>query len=185
MGRTDYIYFIIDISNSMQGAKIGAVNDAINNIVHGLKKVVNSMEIDIKLIVMTFAENTKWSGILPVSLDSFLFEDLIVEENSSNLGQALSELNDKLQKQETVQDSYGKTIIILFSDGLATDDYKEPINKLNANKLFRKSDRIVYTYGTKIYDLIKEPLCMFAGNEENVIVDDFLSLNKMLFEKYR
>lgn len=185
MKRTDYIYFVIDVSNSMQGAKLGSVNDAINNIVHRLKKVVNSMNIDIKLVVMTFAENVRWSSILPISLNSFVFEDLLVEASESGLGQALEELNEKLLKQEVVQDSMGETTLILFSDGLATDDYEEQIKKLERNNVFLNSNRIAFTYGSAIYELIKEPLCEFAGKEENVIIDDFLSLNRILFERYR
>ena len=185
MERTDYIYFIVDVSNSMQGVKAGSVNDAIHNIIHQLKKVMNRLRIEIKIVVMTFAKEIRWSGIFPVSLNSFVFEDFVVEARESRMGQALKELNDKLQKQEEVQNGNGETTIILFSDGLATDDYIDRIEELNANKVFMNSNRIVFTYGSEIFDFIKEPLCLFAGKEENVIVDDFLLLNKMLFGKYR
>lgn len=185
MERTDYIYFVIDVSNSMQGAKLGSVNDAINNIIHRLKKVVSSLNIEIKLVVMTFSDSVKWSSILPTNINSFVFEDLFVEASESRLGQALEELNEKLLRQEIVQDTLGETTLILFSDGLATDDYEVQMNKLNDNKVFLNSNRIAFTYGSAIFELIKEPLCAFASNENNVIVDDFIALNKKIFEHYR
>lgn len=185
MVRIDYIYFVVDVSNSMKGVKLGSVNDAINNIVHRLKKVANSLNIEIKLVVLTFSDRVRWSSILPQSINSFNFEDLVVEASESNFGLALEELDEKLQKQKAVYDTTGETTIILFSDGLATDDYEVQMKKLNDNEMFVNSNRIAFTYGSDIFDLIKKPLCTFVSSENNVIVDDFISLNKLLFEHYR
>lgn len=185
MVRTDYIYFVVDVSNSMKGLKLGSVNDAINNIVHRLKRAVNSLNIEIMMVVLTFSDRVRWSSILPQSINSFIFEDLVVEASESNLGLALGELNEKLQKQKVVYDTTGETTIILFSDGLATDDYEVQMKKLNDNEVFVNSNRIAFTYGSDVFDLIKKPLCTFVGNEDNVIVDDFISLNNNLFEHYR
>ncbi|MCI8306589.1 MAG: VWA domain-containing protein [Lachnospiraceae bacterium] len=185
MGRTDYIYFIIDVSNSMRGAKLGSVNDAIHNTIHRLKKVVNNSALDIKLVVMTFAKDVTWSGVLPVSLNAFVFEDLCVEACESAFGKALGELDEKLLRQEAVWSQAGETTILLFSDGLSTDDYDSQIKKLYRNKIFMEANRIAFTYGSAIYNLIKEPLCAFAGKESNIVIDDFITLDKMLLERYR
>ena len=94
-------------------------------------------------------------------------------------------LDEKLQKQKAVYDTTGETTIILFSDGLATDDYEVQMKILNDNEMFVNSNRIAFTYGSDIFDLIKKTLCTFVSSENNVIVDDFISLNKLLFEHYR
>ena len=99
MSRIDYFYFMVDVSNSMSGRKIGAVNDALNNIVFRLKKIMRSQGVSANIILLTYADNVRWSNVLPESVDSFVFTDLNVEGTASNLGLALSELDSKLKRQ--------------------------------------------------------------------------------------
>lgn len=187
MSRVDYVYLIVDASNSMRGSKIGTVNDAINNILFRLRKIGISNNIDIKMILMTYADNVVWSNIFPVTLDTFKFNDLTVIGNRSNLSEAYKELKEKLNKQsasKSFQDN--ATTIILFTDGLATDLFEDELKELKKNKVFASSNRIGVTFND---DLSKEfalqVLAGFVSAQSNVVVDDFNLLNRLLFEKYK
>lgn len=186
MGRTDYIYFIIDNSNSMSGFKLGAVNDAITNIIHRLKKVMNNKDICLKVIVMTFSDVVSWSNIIPVELNNFVFSDLHIGGLQTKIGEAYRELSEKLFRQEVAEgDSTDETTIILFSDGISTDSYEDELQELKQNSIFSKSNRIAFTFNGFAKEVSVSLLGDFVSQETNIIIEDFVTLNKMIFEKYR
>lgn len=187
MDRIDYFYFIIDVSKSMAGRKIGAVNDAVNNIVYRLKRFVGSRDLTFKIVSMTYADKPFWSNSIPVEVNVFVFSDLLTIGTESNLGVALTELNEKLLRQGEVDNEKGtSTTIVLFSDGLSTDDIGAPLEVLKNNVMFNNANRIAVTFDDELSkDIAFEELGTFVNKEENIVVDDFVKLNKMLFEKYR
>lgn len=186
MKRTDYLYLLADVSNSMSGPRLGAVNDAINNIVYRFRKVLSNNEIQLKMMLMHFSKNITWSNAMPVPLDSFVFSDLQVEDRFTNIGAAFEELHQKLLKQFSVErKSDAETTIVLFTDGLPTDDYKNPQCQLNGNPVFLNANRIVFAFHNGCEDMIEDIFAEFASGADSIIYEDFVGLNKMLFEKYR
>lgn len=187
MDRIDYFYFIIDVSKSMAGRKIGAVNDAVNNIVYRLKRFVGSRDLTFKIVSMTYADKPYWSNSIPVEVSGYVFSDLLTIGTESNLGIALTELNEKLLRQSEVDTEKGaSTTIVIFSDGMSTDDIRAPLEVLKNNEMFVNSNRIAVTFDDELSrDIAFEDLGLLVNKEENIIVDDFVKLNKMLFEKYK
>jgi uncharacterized protein YegL len=187
MARTDYVYIIVDNSNSMTGNKIGAVNDAINNILFRLKKIQAGNDVSIQMILMSFAERVVWSNVFPVPLNQFAFTDLYTAESESNLGNALKELSGKLEKQYEVTSTKGsETTILLFSDCLYSDDAYEGLSILKENPVFKLANRI----GISFHDAISEDLAEkflkdYVSGSDNIVIDDFGKLSRLLFEKYR
>lgn len=187
MARTDYVYIIVDNSNSMVGNKIGAVNDAINNILFRLKKIQAGNDVSIQMIQMSFAENVVWSNVFPVPLNQFTFTDLYTAETESNLGKALKELSEKLEKQhEAISTKDSETTILLFSDCLYSDDACAGLAILRENPVFKSANRI----GISFQDVLSEDLAErflrdFVSGGDNIVMDDFGKLSRLLFEKYR
>lgn len=187
MDRIDYFYFIVDTSASMSGRKIGAVNDAINNIIHRLKRFVASKDIQFKIILLSFADKPKWSNIIPIEIKTFSFMDLSADGEASNLGKALETLSEKLERQvETDINKGSSTTIIFFSDGLITDEIDKPINRLNSMSVYVNANRIAVAFDDEISkDFAEDYFGLIVNKRENIVIDDFVKLNKMLFEKYR
>lgn len=187
MARVDYVYIIVDNSNSMIGNKIGAVNDAINNILFRLRKIQASNEVCIQMIQMSFAKSVVWSNVFPVPLNQFTYSDLYTSENESNMGAAFEELYEKLEKQyEVTSNKDSETTILLFSDCLYSDDISEGLNKLRRNFIFNSANRIGITFNDELsLDLAENLLIEFVSGNDNIVVEDFSKLNRLLFEKYR
>lgn len=56
------LYLLLDTSGSMEGAKIGALNDSMENIIVDLQeKAVNGT--DIKVSVLSFARHINWCSL--------------------------------------------------------------------------------------------------------------------------
>ncbi|MDE6024287.1 MAG: VWA domain-containing protein [Lachnospiraceae bacterium] len=187
MERIDYVYIIVDNSNSMLGNKIGSVNDAINNILFRLRKIQAKNDVSIQMIQMSFAKSVVWSNVFPVPLSQFVYNDLYTCESESNMGTAFKELYEKLERQyEVTSTKDSETTILLFSDGLYSDDVYAGLSLLKKNPIFKTANRIGITFHDDLSeDLAEKFLAEYVSGSDNIVIDDFGKLNRLLFEKYR
>ena len=115
------IVFIIDASNSMQGHKIGAVNDCVNNIVSKLRSLDHNQENHISISVIGFSSRLfRWTDSF-VRASKFKYSYVEMTDGLTDINAALQELtvltNSSMEKK-------AKKYVVLFSDGLLTDDWR-------------------------------------------------------------
>lgn len=187
MGTVDYYYLIIDVSDSMQGNKIGSVNDAVNNLIFRLRRVTMSKDIMPKVVSLTYSDEVNWSTPFPVDVTSFTYSDPVVQGKASIMGKVLDELDVKLKRQAEASVSGGvNTTIIFFTDGLITDDWSNSLDKIKTNDTFQQANKIAVTFGDELsLNIAKENLSMLLGGEKNIVVDNFVELNRVIFEQYK
>ena len=187
METVDYFYLIIDTSESMRGNKIGSVNDAINNMVFRLKRIKASKNITPKIIVLTFSDEVCWSTIFPVDVSSFSFVDPVVHGRASKLSNALMELDTKLMRQaEAPVSTNSNTTIVFFTDGLITDDWTGALETIRKNQTFQRARKIAVTFEDEVsVDIAVDNLRVLLGSEKNIIIDDFVEFNRIIFEQYK
>lgn len=183
----DYYYFLIDISESMRGSKIGSVNDAINNMLFRLKRTAATKKLVFKVITLTFSDEVNWSTPFPVDVTSFSYNDPAVQGEYSAMGKVLEELDAKLKRQASATTNASvNTTILFFTDGLFTDDWMSVMEKISHNDVYLKATKIAVTFGDELsIDIAKENLSELLGGEKNIVIDDFVELNKTVFEQYR
>ena len=126
-------YVLLDISGSMEGAKIGALNDAMSNLLAELKQISSSSNQLIDIAVLSFGKETKWMHNHPINVEDFTWYQLSAG-GMTPLGKACVELNLALMSDYQKHDD--EIYIILLSDGCPTDDYDEGIDLLLANPFF-------------------------------------------------
>ena len=124
--RTMVLFFLIDKSGSMSGAKIQAVNDSISNIIPIIKDISdNNADAEIKIASLGFSSGVEWLYNEPKLLEDFVWQDAVASGLTS-LGAACRELDNKLSKTHGFMASGSGSyapVIILLSDGAPTDDY--------------------------------------------------------------
>lgn len=174
--RAMVVFFIIDISGSMRGNRIQAVNDAIRNLIPELKKrEASNTNAEIRIAILEFSSNANWRTTEPVPVSSFNYNDITYVGGGTNFGKAFSELNKKLSRNEFLKSSAGSytPLIILMTDGKPSDlvPYKEELDILKQNSWFQ--------YATKAGIAIEEgalnPDCRrvlfeFTSNESMVLL---------------
>ncbi|WP_026657811.1 vWA domain-containing protein [Butyrivibrio sp. AC2005] len=187
MAGVDYFYIVIDVSESMQGNRIGAVNDAVNNIVFRLKRIKAAKGIIPQIISLTYSVDVQWSTPFPVDVVSFVYCDPLVVGKASNMAKALLELETKLDRQsQAVSAQESNTTIIYFTDGLVTDNLAEARDKLFNNRVYKEAKKIAVTFGDELtLDIAKENLLTILDSEKDIVVDDFVELNRIIFEQYK
>lgn len=167
--RTMTLFFLIDTSGSMEGNKIGAVNDAVVNVLPMLNDISETNpDAEIKVAALEFSNGVNWLYDEPKLAKDFIWQD-VAASGLTSLGAACSELASKLSRSggfmQSASGSFAPAIILL-SDGGPTDDYNTGLAKLKANNWFKSAIRIAIAIGD---DADKDVLKDFTGSSEAVI----------------
>lgn len=164
-------FILLDTSGSMEGAKIGALNDAMSNILVTLQGAAFDGR-QIELAILTFGKTAQWMYESPKSVMDFGWKELQAN-GMTPLGLACDELGKALNACESDE----KVGIILLSDGCPTDDYDSALPFLMNNLVFKNS----YRYALALGENADIPsLRRFVTDYNNVFV---LSNVDSLFDK--
>jgi uncharacterized protein YegL len=164
------IFFMIDTSGSMSGAKIGAVNSAMEEVLVDLQDVEGA-DAEIKMAVLTFSDGCEWLTPQPINLDSTWTN--LTAGGLTDFNAACQELNDKLSVSHGFMDSASgcyAPVLFLITDGYPTDDTDNGDNGINAlkkNGWYNAAIKVALAIG----DSANKTLCEnFTGNSETVVV---------------
>ena len=165
--RTMTLFFVIDTSTSMAGNKIGAVNDAVVNVLPMLNDIsASNPDAEIKVAALEFSSGCNWLYSEPKLANEFIWQD-VTAGGLTSLGEACTELSNKLSRSGFMKSASGSfaPAIILLSDGGPTDDYRTGLSKLQGNNWFKAAIKIAIAIGDDAdLDVLRE----FTGNFEAV-----------------
>lgn len=178
--RTMVLFFLVDASSSMGGGKIGAVNDAIRNILPIVNEIsVNNNDAEIRIAVLKFSSGVEWIYREPKLASDFEWLD-IQANGLTDMGEACRELSSKLSRSAYMKFEggfYGPAMI-LMSDGHPTDDFVAGLDILKRNKWFLNGIRVAIAIGN---DADKDALAQFCLDKEAVFdVHDIESLRTVI-----
>ena len=160
------LYILLDTSGSMQGAKIGALNDCMSNIIIDLQETAyNGQNID--LSVMSFARSANWMYEEPRSVLDFEWK--VLDANGmTSLGEACTKLSNHLDVYKLNENA----TIVLISDGCPTDDFEEGMQYLKKNDSFVKAHKFAIAVGQ---DADINCLIEFTDTKESIYSIDNVS----------
>ena len=115
--RTMTLFFMIDTSGSMAGSKIGAVNDAVVNVLPMLDEIsVTNPDAEIKVAALEFSSSCSWLYSEPKLANEFVWQD-VQASGLTSLGAACEELENKLSRSkgfmQSASGSFAPAIILL------------------------------------------------------------------------
>ncbi len=166
--RTMVLFFVVDTSGSMNGSKMGTVNEAIRNVESMLADISESnADARIKVATLAFSTGAEWITESPVEAENFRWEDLN-PSGITDFGEACKKLNEKLSRNGFMCDATGSfaPAIFLMSDGEPTDNYQYGLDKLKQNNWFKKAIKVAIAIGN---DANRKVLAEFTGTDEAVI----------------
>ena len=167
------LIFVIDNSGSMEGEKIGAVNNAIRDVISMMPEIQeDTSDAQIKISALTFSDSAKWLYSEPQNPEAFKWTDL-----KGDGGTNLSDAYDKLAVWLTKKSNGGQMpdlggvapIVILMTDGLPTcHDWEKHLDLLKKKGWFKVALR--YALAVNIdTDEAMDVLKKFTGNPETVL----------------
>lgn len=181
--RTLTVFFLIDTSGSMAGGKISSLNVAIRDTLPMLEQISSkNTDTEIKIAALQFASGCDWMYPRPLPVEDFEWNDLEATGLTS-LGAAYQELLKKLsQTSGFMQEANASCapVMILFSDGVPTDDAKHGLEHLKTNNWYKAAIKIAVAIGD---DANKDVLKEFVNdNSEAVLtVHNVTDLKKMIY----
>lgn len=165
--RTMTLFFMIDTSGSMMGNKIGAVNDAVVNVLPMLEDISSTNpDAEIKIAALEFSSGCNWLYSEPKLASEFVWQD-VQASGLTSLGGACEELNSKLSRSGYMMAASGSyaPAIILLSDGGPTDNFQAGLSKLKTNSWFKAAIKVAIAIGD---DADISVLEQFTGSNEAV-----------------
>ncbi len=166
--RTMVLFFVVDTSGSMEGAKIGTLNQAIEDVIPEISEISqNNADGQIKIAVLAFSSGARWITPKPVPAEDFSW-DYLDASGLTDFGDACRYLNEKLSRNAFMSEITGSfaPAVFLLSDGEPTDDYVEQLDELWKNNWFRKAIKVAVAIGE---DANTEVLSDFTGDTESVL----------------
>ena len=147
--RTMTIFFIVDASGSMDGAKMGTLNSAIEEVIPEIRKISGeNADAAIKIAVLEFSSGTRWITPAPMDAEDFTWS-FLTADGLTDFGEACKQLNEKLSRKAFMGDVAGSfaPAIFLLSDGEPTDEYASSLAKLKENNWFKKAIKVAVAIG--------------------------------------
>ena len=141
--RAMVVFFLVDVSGSMRGDRINAVNSSIRKLIPELaKREQKNTSAEVKIAIMEYSDNVVWLTRQPQPVKNYAYRDIVIDEfKVTNMGLAFEELNAKLSRKEFLNSAAGAytPLIILLTDGIPTDPARYPaaLEKLKNNQWFR------------------------------------------------
>lgn len=167
------LIFVIDRSGSMEGESIGAVNNAIRDVMSIMPEIQeDTSDALIKISALTFSDDAKWVYSEPMGVNDFKWKDIDVDAGT-NLSIAYDELAKKLCKKSNggmMPDIGGVApIIILMTDGMPTSyDWQDHLNDLKKKGWFKVALKYALAIGIDT-DEAMDVLTKFTENSETVL----------------
>lgn len=176
------IFFMVDTSGSMGGAKIESLNtvvcETLNEVGERAKCIAG---IQIKVAVLQFSSDVSWMYDKMIEAESFKWKDLTAN-GLTNFGAACEELDKKLlESNGWITDPTITSVpsIILVTDGDPTDEWQQALEKLKSNQWFKVAVKVAIAMGDDFAD--RNVLADFTGHIESVVtVHDVKQLKKII-----
>ena len=167
--RTMVLFFVVDTSGSMDGIKIGTVNESIKNVIPEIQHISESTaDAKIKIAALKFSTGAEWLYPNLIEAENFKWRYLNAE-GVTDFGAANKELKEKLSRKTGFMDAASGSFapaIFLLSDGLPTDEYRDSLEQLNNNSWFKSAIKVALAIGP---DANEDVLAEFTGTKETVI----------------
>ena len=157
-----HVFYVLDTSGSMDGAKISALNHAMEECTEALKTLAKSNgDAKLKIAVMEFNSGCKWiTSNGPEDLEEDFEYEYLQAGGLTDIGAALRELNNKLSRHAFLNSMTGALmpVIIFMTDGYATDDYTRALEEIRKNRWFARGTKIGFALGDDPVIELAEPV---------------------------
>lgn len=172
------VIIIIDASNSMKGYKLGAVNDAVNNLIEKLSRMSKSYANSIDVMGIVFSNRvSKWSSeFMPVA--EFTYNFIETTGGKSDVTKVLQELARICQNQLIGGE---QNVILFFTDGLPTVEYEAELACLNENDIFETAKKYCISFEEDIQDALSMEFFNAFSNNEPIPINEVDSIYESIF----
>lgn len=146
-GRPLHFIWIADCSGSMYAdGKMQALNSAIKESIPHMQQIADSNpHAELLIRAISFSTGAQWHVSQPTPVDEFRWIDL-ESDGGTDMGLALSMVAEQL-KMPPMSDRALPPVLVLLSDGQATDDVKPGLKALHSLPWGKKAVKVAIAIG--------------------------------------
>lgn len=160
--RPLHFIWILDCSGSMEGEKIQQLNFAIREALPAMQDTASeNPNAQVLVRVVTFSSGARWHVSTPTPVADFKWTD-VTPSGVTDMGTALALVAEQL-KIPPMTDRALPPVLVLISDGGATDDFSAGLKALMAEPWGKRAVRIAIAVGR---DADHDVLTRFIGTGE-------------------
>lgn len=138
------VILLLDVSGSMEGAKIQNLNVAVSDMLQTFRDTENG-ETEIQVAIITFGAEVKLHQSL-ASASDIAWRDLTAS-GYTPLGTALKMAKAMIEDKSIVPSRAYRPTVVLVSDGQPTDDWGQPLADFIKDGRSSKCDRMAMAIG--------------------------------------
>ncbi|MCL2056198.1 MAG: VWA domain-containing protein [Oscillospiraceae bacterium] len=165
------LFLMIDCSSSMEGGRIGSVNETMKELLPELVEMEDA-NVELRLAILTFATECQWVTPMPMSPEKMAANgwSYLSADGLTYFGEACMELSRKMSRKESgfmkSASSSFQPVVILLTDGEPIDNYKPGLEALWKNSWFKNAMRLALPIDDQCrLDVLEE----FTGKKEAVL----------------
>lgn len=158
------VILLLDGSGSMAGEKIASLNSAVNEMIESFKSL-SAKEVEINLGIITFGQTVDY----PVKLQSVkeIGQVHLDANGGTPMGTALRMAKDLVEDREIIPSKGYRPAVVLVSDGMPNDSWKEPMQAFIKSGRSSKCDRFAIAIDGNGEQADRDVLNMFLEGTEN------------------
>lgn len=171
------VFYIIDVTSSMYGAKIEAVYKIVPELMNRIE-AINQEHIDsliAKVNILTFSDSSSWLShqpILPAEMKDLWLSQYVHCMGAADYGLMFSCLERALHRGLPAHPSgqlnsvvgHAAPVVILVTESSPIDHWQDSLKKLKCNRWFEESIRIAIVMGNNPEPTV---ICEFASNNDS------------------
>jgi uncharacterized protein YegL len=141
------VFFLVDCSGSMSGAKINSLNMAMRMAVPEMRKAaLGNPLVDVVVRVLRFSDGAAWHVEGPVPVGEFEWSDLVAG-GDTDMGHALALAASVMPTLSAAARQF-PPVVVLMSDGQPSDDFEHGLRELLATRAGAKAVRVAIAIGS-------------------------------------
>jgi uncharacterized protein YegL len=165
--RPLHFIWICDCSGSMaENSKIHSLNIAIREAIPAMRDVADeNIHAQMYVRAVRFSDGAQWHVAQPQPIEQFQWQN-IAADGLTSLGHALKLVAEQLKSPPMEQRAL-PPVLVLVSDGMPTDNWREGLNALMSEPWGKRAVRIAIAIGKEAADPdIQRVFNDFIGNPE-------------------
>jgi len=156
------IVLLLDVSTSMDGGKIDALNAAAKEMIDSFSHEMG--EFSTVVAVITFSSTVHCHFEPPFKKSQEIEWINLAVSGSTPMGEALKMAKSLIEDKETTKGKWYRPAVILVSDGQPTDEWETPMNNFINEGRSSKCDRMAMAIGSDANEAV---LGRFIAGTEN------------------
>lgn len=157
------VILLLDVSGSMCGEKISALNQSVKKMIDECVSFANKGEASVEIGIITFGSNVNYFQPVATASDAQKNWHDMTAGGMTPMGTALRMAKDLIEDKSIIKSRSYRPLVVLVSDGEPNDNWQDPLRNFIEDGRTQKCTRMALAIGNNANTSV---LRQFSGSDE-------------------